>query len=169
MINKKRTPASEKRKLFTPIVAPQETAQTNNSIAKIKKSEKTKNEKIIGENTATKSATIETKSQNASKTLTPKDLVSRLGTDEKKIRIFLRKHYPQTHEKNQPWSITPELAKQIEKDFKNQTKAKETEKKQQITQDLTGNSDIEKAKAIGESNNASESSEVNDISKGETK
>ena len=83
------------------------------------------------------------------------------------IRIFLRKHYPQTHEKNQPWSITLELAKQIEKDFKNQTKAKEAQKKLQIEQDLKGDSKLGKAKAPGESTNMSESSEANVALKGE--
>ena len=60
MINKKRTPAIDKRKPPTPIVTPQNAVQANNSIAKIEK-----------QNTAT-----ENKTPNAAKTLTPKDLVS---------------------------------------------------------------------------------------------
>jgi len=153
MINKHRTPAIDKKKLPTPIVTPQNAVKANNSIAKI---EKLKNEKTDTAN----------KTQNDSKTLTPKDLVGKLGVNEKAIRIFLRKHYPQTHEKNQPWSITTELAKQIEKDFKNQTKAKEIEKKQQIEQDLKGGSELEKAKVTGESSNKNESSEANVVLKG---
>jgi hypothetical protein len=50
--------------------------------------------------------------------LSPKDLVPRLGTSEDMIRIFLRKNYPEVHVKNKAWSISPELAKQIEKDYK---------------------------------------------------
>ena len=70
--------------------------------------------------------------------LTPKDLVPRLGTSEDMIRIFLRNNYPQVHVKNKAWSISPELAKQIEKDYKNHVKAREAEKKRRIEQELFG-------------------------------
>ena len=70
--------------------------------------------------------------------LTPKDLVPRLGTSEDMIRIFLRKNYPEVHVKNKAWNISPELAKQIEKDYKNQVNAREVEKKRRIEQELAG-------------------------------
>jgi len=50
----------------------------------------------------------------------------------------------QTYEKNESRSITPELAKQIEKDFRNWTKAKEAQKKLQIEQDLKGDNELKK-------------------------
>ena len=124
MINKHRTPATKNKKTSVSIVAPQNATQTNNATAKIE----------------SKTQQPKSQTQNSTKTLTPKDLVPKLGINERMIRIFLRKHYPQTHEKNKPWSITPELVKQIEKDYKNQAKVKETEKKLRIERDLSGNS-----------------------------
>lgn len=70
--------------------------------------------------------------------LTPKDLVPRLGTSEDMVRIFLRKYYPAVHVKNKAWNISPELAKQIETDYKNQVKAREAERKLRIKQELSG-------------------------------
>ena len=70
--------------------------------------------------------------------LTPKDLVPRLGTSEDMVRIFLRKYYPAVHVKNKAWNIKPELAKQIENDYKNQVKAREAGKKLRIEQELSG-------------------------------
>jgi hypothetical protein len=119
MINKHRNPATNKKKLPTPIVTPQATAQTNKSIAKIEKSEKTKNgnvttknevpqeapkdfipEKASIESTASKdtkdkeTATTPTNATEPTKFLSPKDLVPKLGINDKMIRIFLRKNYP---------------------------------------------------------------------------
>jgi hypothetical protein len=70
--------------------------------------------------------------------LTPKDLVPRLGTSEAMVRIFLRKYYPEIHVKNKFWNISPELARQIEIDYKNRAKAREAEKKLRIEKELAG-------------------------------
>ena len=73
--------------------------------------------------------------------LSPKDLVSRLGTSEDMVRIFLRKNYSGVHTKKKRWSIRPELTQQIEKDYKNMVKARETEKKLRIEKELAGEVD----------------------------
>ena len=70
--------------------------------------------------------------------LSPKDLVSRLGTSEDMVRIFLRKNYSEVHTKKKRWSIRPELARQIEKDYKNMVKAREAERRLRIERELTG-------------------------------
>jgi hypothetical protein len=77
------------------------------------------------------------------RTLSPKDLVPRLGTSEAMVRIFLRKYYPDTHIKNKSWSISPELARQIEADYKNKVKAREAEKKLRIEKELAGELETE--------------------------
>jgi hypothetical protein len=164
MINKKRTPATEKRKQPTPIVAPLETAQTNKSIAKIEQSEKTKNEKNANEKATTKNevlkeppkdfipeaesiastasedtkdtATIPTNATEPTKFLSPKDLVPKLGINDKMIRIFLRKNYPRPA-KGKQWEITPEFAKRIIKDYAAKSKADKAEKTEQIQEQLT--------------------------------
>jgi hypothetical protein len=167
LINKKRTPATEKRKLPTATKTPRATAQTNNSIAKIEKSEKTKNEKNANEKATTKNevtkeapkdfipetesiestaskdtkdtATIPTIPTNANepvKFLSPKDLVPKLGINDKMIRIFLRKNYPRP-EKGKQWEITPEFAKRIVKDYAAKSKADKAEKTEQIQEQLT--------------------------------
>ena len=157
MINKHRTPAIDKKKLPTPIVTPQDDTQTNDSIAKIEK-----------QNTSTENkSTKDTANEKPSKLLTPKDFVPKLGINEKMVRIFLRKHYPQTHEKNKPWSITPELGKLIEKDFKNQVKTKGVEKKLRIERDLSGRSESSSA-TKAESLNA-DLSEATEALKGQVK
>ena len=75
------------------------------------------------------------------RSLSPKDLVSRLGTSEEMVRIFLRRYYPETHVKNKAWSIRPELARQIEMDYKNLVKVREAEKKLRIERELAGESE----------------------------
>jgi len=166
LINKKRTPATEKRKLPTSIVTPQATAQTNNSIAKIEKSEKTKNEKNASENVTMKDATTKdaapkdfipekvsiestankgakdketattpTNAIEPTKFLSPKDLVPKLGINDKMIRIFLRKNYPRPA-KGKQWEITPEFAKRIVKDYAAKSKADKAEKTEQIQEQL---------------------------------
>ena len=70
--------------------------------------------------------------------LSLKDLVPRLGTSEDMVRIFLMKNYPEAHVKHKAWSINHEFAKQIEKDFKNQVKIREAEKKLRIERELSG-------------------------------
>ena len=72
------------------------------------------------------------------RSLTPKDLVPRLGTSEAMVRIFLRKYYPEIHVKNKFWNISPELAKQIETDYKNRIRAREADKKLRIEKELAG-------------------------------
>ena len=72
------------------------------------------------------------------RSLSPKDLVSRLGTSEDMVRIFLRKNYSGVHTKKKRWSIRPELARQIEKDYKNMVQAREAERKQRIEKELAG-------------------------------
>ena len=68
----------------------------------------------------------------------PKDLAPRLGTSKEMVRIFLRRYYPETHVKNKAWNISPALAKQIEKDYRNLVQARETEKKLRIERELAG-------------------------------
>jgi len=72
------------------------------------------------------------------RSLSPKDLVPRLGTSEEMVRIFLRRYYPETHVKNKAWNISPELAQQIEKDYRNLVHDREAEKKLRIEQELAG-------------------------------
>jgi hypothetical protein len=60
----------------------------------------------------------------AIRSFSPKELVPRLGASEQMVRIFLRKHYPQIHVKNKSWNISPEMAKQIETDYKNRAAAR---------------------------------------------
>jgi len=154
MINKHRNPATNKKKLPTPIVAPQATAQTNNSIAKIEKSEKTKNvtmkdavpkdfipETESIESTASKETkdvvpvSTPTNEAGSVKYLSPKDLVPKLGINDKMIRIFLRKNYPRP-ENGKQWEITPEFAKRIVKDYAAKSKADKAEKTEQIQEQL---------------------------------
>ena len=68
----------------------------------------------------------------------PKDLAPRLGTSKEMVRIFLRRYYPETHEKFKAWSIRPELARQIERDYKNMVQAREAERKLRIERELAG-------------------------------
>ncbi|MFZ1913935.1 MAG: hypothetical protein WAU55_02585 [Dehalococcoidales bacterium] len=70
--------------------------------------------------------------------LTPKDLVPRIGASEAMIRIFLRKYYPDIHEKNKSWIFSPETAREIETDYKSRVQAREAEKKQRIERELAG-------------------------------
>jgi hypothetical protein len=86
--------------------------------------------KPAGTNAATPATTIGS--------FSPKELVPRLGASEQMVRIFLRKHYPQIHVKNKSWNISPELARQIEIDYKNQAKAREAQKKLRIRKELNG-------------------------------
>jgi len=72
--------------------------------------------------------------------LSPKDLVPRLGTSEEMVRNFLRRYYPQTHVKNKAWNISPELALQIEKDYKNMVKTRDAERRLRIARELAGES-----------------------------
>jgi hypothetical protein len=72
------------------------------------------------------------------KSFSPKELVPRLGTSEQMVRIFLRKYYPQIHVKNKSWNISPELARQIENDYKNRVAARLTEKRNRIEKELSG-------------------------------
>jgi hypothetical protein len=68
----------------------------------------------------------------------PKDLAPRLGTSKEMVRIFLRRYYPETHVKNKAWNISPELAKQMEKDYRNLVQAREAERKLRIQRELAG-------------------------------
>jgi hypothetical protein len=85
-----------------------------------------------------------TENQNAAgekkilRPLSPKDLMPKLGASEAMVRIFLRKYYPDVHVKNKSWSLSPELAKRIETDYKNKVKAREAEKKLRIEKELSG-------------------------------
>ena len=156
MINKHRTPATEKRKLPTPIVTPQATAQTKNSITKIEKQNTvTKDatnatakdaapidfipETASVESTVTKdtkdTATIPTNATEPVKLLSPKNLVPKLGINDKMIRIFLRKNYPRP-EHGKQWQITPEFAKRIVKDYAAKSKADKAEKTEQVQKEL---------------------------------
>jgi hypothetical protein len=148
MINKKRTPVFDKKKLPTATKTPQENAQTNNSITKIEQSEKTKDalpkdfipeiESI--ESTASKDTKdtvgIPAIAAEPVKSLSPKDLVPKLGINDKMIRIFLRKNYPRP-EKGKQWEITPEFAKRIIKDYTAKSKSDKAEKTEQIQEQLT--------------------------------
>lgn len=79
--------------------------------------------------------------EKATTPLTPKDLTSRLGLTEKRVRALLRKSYSR-EAKGKRWEITPELAKRIVKDYKAKEKAKEAVKKEQIKKELAGEADI---------------------------
>ena len=70
--------------------------------------------------------------------LTTKDLVPRLGTSEDMVRIFLRKNYPEVHQKYKQWRISPELAKKIERDYRSQVNAREAQKMLRIQKELAG-------------------------------
>jgi len=72
------------------------------------------------------------------RSLSPKDLVPRLATSKEMVRIFLRKYYSETHVKNKAWNISPELAKQMEKNYRNLVHTREAEKKLRIERELTG-------------------------------
>jgi hypothetical protein len=85
--------------------------------------------------TSTKTPSYETL---LSRQFSPKDLAPRLGTSKERVRMFLRKYYPETHVKNKAWNISPELAQQIEKDYRNLVQAKEAEKKLRIAKELAG-------------------------------
>ena len=78
------------------------------------------------------------------KMLRAKDLAPKLGISEKKVRMFLRKHYPRP-EKGERWEFTLDTAKQIEKDFKDSQKEKESKKQEQINKELEGKTDEAKA------------------------
>ena len=58
------------------------------------------------------------------RSLSPKDLASRLCTSEDMVRIFLRKNYAEVRTKKKRWSIRPQLARQIEKDYRNLVQAR---------------------------------------------
>jgi hypothetical protein len=91
------------------------------------------------ESTVTKdtkdTATILTNATEPVKLLSPKDLVPKLGIDDKMIRIFLRKNYPRP-EHDKQWQITPEFAKRIVKDYAAKNKADKAEKTEQVQKQL---------------------------------
>jgi hypothetical protein len=94
---------------------------------------------MITKSTATILASPKIKKENGLlRLLCPKDLVSTFGTSEEMVRNFLRKHYSEVHVKNKHWNIRPELAKQIEKDYKNLVQARDTERKLRIEKELAG-------------------------------
>jgi hypothetical protein len=84
--------------------------------------------KSVGTNAPTPATVI--------RSFSPKELVPRLGASEQMVRIFLRKHYPQIHVKNKSWNISPEMAKQIETDYKNRAAARLAEKRLRIEKEL---------------------------------
>ena len=84
------------------------------------------------------SARIRNSAKKTFRPLTPKDLVPRIGASEAMIRIFLRKYYPEIHEKNKSWLFSPDEARQIETDYKNRVQAREAGKKQRIERELAG-------------------------------
>lgn len=84
----------------------------------------------------TKTQASET-TEKAGANLTPKDLVSKLGISEKRVRMLLRKDYPRERKGGQ-WQITPELAKTIVKAYRAKEKAKEAERKLRIEKQLSG-------------------------------
>ena len=70
--------------------------------------------------------------------LTTKDLVPRLGTSEDMVRMFLRRNYPEVHQKYKQWLISPDLAKKIEIDYRAQVNAREAQKRLRIQKELAG-------------------------------
>ena len=63
------------------------------------------------------------------KTMTPKELASRLDTSPKRIRSILRSTI-QRDLKHKGWQLTPEQAKQVIKAYNDKAKAKEQKKQE---------------------------------------
>ncbi len=71
------------------------------------------------------------------KTLTPKELATRMGVSPKRARMYLRAHYPRDA-KHKNWQLTPEEAKKIVKDYKAEVKEREAKKQSEIANQLNG-------------------------------
>jgi hypothetical protein len=54
------------------------------------------------------------------------------------VRTFLRRYYPETHDKFKKWHISPELALEIEQDYKARVRDREAERKLRIERELAG-------------------------------
>ena len=74
------------------------------------------------------------------KTVTPQELVKRMGISDKRVRAMLRSSI-QRGTKNKSWQITPEQAKQVIKDYKAKVKERETKKQAEIDKQLKGVND----------------------------
>ena len=69
----------------------------------------------------------------------PKNLAARMGISPKRLRAMLRAEYPRAVEvKGKKWEISPELAKEVQKAYKERKAKKEAEKKEKIKKELEG-------------------------------
>jgi len=72
-------------------------------------------------------------------TMEPKNLAARMGISPKRLRAMLRTEHPRALEvKGKKWEISPELAKEVQKAYKERKAAKEATKKEKIGKELAG-------------------------------
>ena len=73
------------------------------------------------------------------KTLEPKALAARMGISPKRLRAMLRAERPRAGElKGKKWEINLELAKTIEREYKEKKAKAQAEKQAQIKAELEG-------------------------------
>ncbi|MFC2072329.1 hypothetical protein ACFLUU_06440 [Chloroflexota bacterium] len=68
---------------------------------------------------------------SAVKTITPKELASKLGINPKRVRIILRAQFPRVT-KNKNWEIPLDVAKKVEKAYKASQQKKKAEIKKEL-------------------------------------
>ena len=67
----------------------------------------------------------------------PKHLAARMGISPKRLRAMLRAEHPRVAEvKGRKWEISPELAKEVQKAYKEKKAAKVAAKKAEIKKEL---------------------------------
>lgn len=75
----------------------------------------------------------------ANGTVTPKQLAARMGISPKRLRAMLRSERPRATEvKGKKWEIPTDIAKEVEKGYKEKKAKAEAEKQAQIQEELEG-------------------------------
>ncbi len=69
------------------------------------------------------------------KTLTPQDLATRMSISPRRLRQILRAEYPR-EVKGKNWEIPMEMAKKVEKGYKEKVKAREQKHRAEIEKEL---------------------------------
>ncbi len=72
------------------------------------------------------------------KTVTPKELASKLGIKPKRVRMILRAQYSR-EAKNKSWQLTPEEAKKVVREYRAKVKEKEQKRQAKIQKELEAN------------------------------
>ena len=83
-------------------------------------------------------AVVEKKAEEV-KILTPKELAARMGISPKRLRAMLRADRPRgIEDKGKKWELPLDIAKAVEKDYKEKKAKAEAEKKAEVQKELKG-------------------------------